>query len=518
MKAAVNGHNLTGDVGGGVRQQERDHAGHVVRLSEPPEGNAAGHRFPRLRRHGRGHVRLDEAGGHGIDGDRTRGHLPGHRLREADEARLARGVVGLARVAGEPHDRRHVHDAAVALLDHGPQRGPRAEEGAGQVGRQDRVPLLRLHPEHQVVARHPGVVHEMVEPALGLDDRLDRRLRRGAIADVEEQGRRLAAGGGDLLDHLAQPCLVPRAEVDGRSLARQPAGDRPADAARGAADQRDSAGQRAGGRHAVLAAGDSAARVFSREAGSSTCWCFAPFAMRRPSPVSTVPGPTSTNIATPSATSFSTISCQRTEADTWRTRPSRHSSAVRTTRASTLLTRGASAARKEMRARSAASRSWAGAMIAEWKGADTGKRTAFRAPAAVQASAARSTAAASPAITIWPGPFMLAGLTTWPWAASRQAFSTVGRPRPMMAAIAPWPAGTASCMYCPRRRTATTASFRSIAPAATRAEYSPRLWPATHSARAPRACSARKAATLVARIAGCVLAVSCSSASGPSKQ
>ena len=45
--------------------------------------------------------------------------------------------------------------------------------------------------------------------------------------------------------------------------------------------------------------------------------------------------------------------------------------------------------------------------------------------------------------------------------------------------MAPTPTGTASCMYLPRLRTVRTASAKVIVPAATCAEYSPRLWPAT---------------------------------------
>ena len=43
--------------------------------------------------------------------------------------------------------------------------------------------------------------------------------------------------------------------------------------------------------------------------------------------------------------------------------------------------------------------------------------------------------------------------------------------------MAPWPAGTASCIYFPRARTSFTAAEKSTPPAATSAEYSPRLWP-----------------------------------------
>ena len=59
----------------------------------------------------------------------------------------------------------------------------------------------------------------------------------------------------------------------------------------------------------------------------------------------------------------------------------------------------------------------------------------------------RRTAPAVPAITICPGPLMFAGLTTSPAAASAQARVTVSRSLPRMAAVAPVPTGTASCMY-----------------------------------------------------------------------
>ena len=47
--------------------------------------------------------------------------------------------------------------------------------------------------------------------------------------------------------------------------------------------------------------------------------------------------------------------------------------------------------------------------------------------------------------------------------------------------MAPTPTGTASCMYLPRLRTVRTASAKFRVPAATWAEYSPRLWPATNA-------------------------------------
>ncbi len=88
--------------------------------------------------------------------------------------------------------------------------------------------------------------------------------------------------------------------------------------------------------------------------------------------------------------------------------------------------------------------------------------------------------------------------------------------------MAPTPAGTASCMSSPRRRTRRTASAKARAPAATLAEYSPSECPAATDAPSKRSgnrsARSRHAATEWVRMAGCVLAVAFSSSSGPSKQ
>src|SRR5882762_6877506 len=83
--------------------------------------------------------------------------------------------------------------------------------------------------------------------------------------------------------------------------------------------------------------------------------------------------------------------------------------------------------------------------------------------------------------------------------------------------MAPCPAGTASCIYCPRLRTNCTASENFSAPAATSPEYSPRLCPATKSGVIPFSASTRYTATEQVKIAGCVLAVCFSSSSPPAK-
>src|SRR5208283_5212356 len=157
-------------------------------------------------------------------------------------------------------------------------------------------------------------------------------------------------------------------------------------------------------------------------------------------------------------------------------------------------------------------------MSAEWKGAETGSMTARLAPDCEAISTARLTAAASPEMTVWSGELRLAAVQTAPSAARLQASATTAVDTPRMAAMAPWPGGTASCMYWPRLWTRRTASANCSEPAATRAEYSPRLWPATKSAPMRFSESTHRAATETVRIAGCVLAVSFRSSSVPSKQ
>ena len=80
--------------------------------------------------------------------------------------------------------------------------------------------------------------------------------------------------------------------------------------------------------------------------------------------------------------------------------------------------------------------------------------------------------------------------------------------RPSTAAMAPVPSGTASCMAAARKRTSGTASLKSMTPAATSAEYSPRLCPATTAGILPPFSHHRRQAAIPAvSITGWVLTV-----------
>src|SRR3546814_8390399 len=60
------------------------------------------------------------------------------RLAEGDDPRLGRGVVGLARIAGDADHRGDVDDAALARLHHAAHHRLAAAVDAGEVGVEDR--------------------------------------------------------------------------------------------------------------------------------------------------------------------------------------------------------------------------------------------------------------------------------------------------------------------------------------------------------------------------------------------
>ena len=120
-------------------------------------------------------------------------------------------------------------------------------------------------------------------------------------------------------------------------------------------------------------------------------------------------------------------------------------------------------------------------------------------------------------MTTCSGEFMFAGSQTSSCAACTQICRTFSASMPIIAAIAPTPVGTASCIYRPRLRTVRTASAKFSVPAATWAEYSPRLCPATHAGFTPCSARTRQVATETVRIDGCVISVCRNSSSGPSK-
>src|SRR5690606_30493433 len=198
-------------------------------------------------------------------------------------------------------------------------------------------------------------------------------------------------------------------------------------------------------------------------------------------------------------------------------------SASVSTATSMLLISGICGAANAVDASRSRRRSAAGLMRLEWNGAETGKGKARLAPWALSTSQAFSTAALLPAITVCAGSLKLTASTTSalsapkPACASAQPAFTPSASMPRMAAIAPAPTGTASCMAAARKCTSGTASARLSTPAATRALYSPSEWHATAAGTAPTSARhTRQAATPATSITGWVLVVRPRLSLGPS--
>ena len=78
----------------------------------------------------------------------------------------------------------------------------RRREGAAQVHPDDGVPLLDRHVDHHPVTQDAGVVDQDVEPAEGVDGRLDQPPGAVVVRDVVAVGHGFAAHAPDLVDHL----------------------------------------------------------------------------------------------------------------------------------------------------------------------------------------------------------------------------------------------------------------------------------------------------------------------------
>ncbi len=216
------------------------------------------------------------------------------------------------------------------------------------------------------------------------------------------------------------------------------------------------------------------------------------------------------------------VSRHRTRPVTCSTSIRRMASASRVGRAVTLATSGARGARMVTPASASAMASAAGCIRGQWKGAETFSGIA-RAPSSLAASMALSTAILAPEMTTFPALLSLATTQTPTVdpafaAASARATSVLG---PIRDAIAPSPTGTARCIAWPRSFSSLAVSAKPIAPAAARAEYSPREWPATNAAFStpiPNSFSrVRITARLTAMRAGWVFSVRVRSSIGPSR-
>ncbi len=106
------------------------------------------------------HIGTDKTRCNGIYSYFFPSDLLGQCLGGPDHACLCCAVIGLPGHAIYPRQGNHINDASEFVHDH------ILEQGAGniiktvQVGVDDLTPLLRFHPDHQVIHADPGIVYQ----------------------------------------------------------------------------------------------------------------------------------------------------------------------------------------------------------------------------------------------------------------------------------------------------------------------------------------------------------------------
>src|SRR3954462_10448277 len=389
---------MPGDVPRLLAGEEEDGRGDVVHGAQALEGDGAGEGLLGGLGERLGHRGLDVARSHHVGRDVAAAQLAGQRLGEADQPRLGGRVVRLAGVAHHAHHRGDVDDPPPPALHHPPDHLFAEREGAGQVGAQHPLPVVEGHASEQVVGGDAGVVDQDVDlPEVGWQA-LQPLAEGLGLGDVERQRPGAAPAGVDVGGERLELLLVARRHHHPRPLEGQELGD-------GLADPLGGAGHQGGLVVQLEHQPSSSARSCRRWSGSEIAVVRADWTIRRVSPESTLPGPTSTKAWTPKpASTRSTDSTQRTGLSICRTSASRAASPVVTGAASTLVTTGTRGSLKGVAASRGVIPSRAGRMSGEWKGAETASRVALRAPRSFANATARSTATLSPAITVWAGP------------------------------------------------------------------------------------------------------------------
>ncbi len=111
-----------------------------------------------------------------------------------------------------------------------------AEEGGGEIGIEDGVPVGALHAHDELVARDAGIVDEDVDLAEAGDRRFDGGLHLVFVGDVHGEGGGFAAGGADRGGEFFQLLLIARRYGNAGSLTREVERAGVADALRGSGD------------------------------------------------------------------------------------------------------------------------------------------------------------------------------------------------------------------------------------------------------------------------------------------
>src|SRR5690606_34145848 len=131
---------------------------------------------------------------------------------------------------------------ALADLDHAPRDELREEERRLEVYREDLLEIRRSQVEgvDPSARRHRGVVDEDIDPPVRIERFGDEPLSRLRIAEIRLDGEGTATERRHLRDRaLGRLRVGAKVDDDVEAVPRELDGGRPADASRGAGDERD---------------------------------------------------------------------------------------------------------------------------------------------------------------------------------------------------------------------------------------------------------------------------------------
>ena len=186
-----------------VGDHEKHRPDNVPGLAQSAHRNPLDDLLQNLVGYGLYHLGIDVTGRNGIDGNAQLGAFLGECLGETVDARLGRGVVDLAILAGLAIDRTDIHDTAELLLTHALDDGAAEVEAGGEIRPYDVVPLLEGHLVESAIAGNTCVVDQHLHGSEPLCHRRDPLLDGIEIPHIElERG-----DTGRLLEGL-RPFLV----------------------------------------------------------------------------------------------------------------------------------------------------------------------------------------------------------------------------------------------------------------------------------------------------------------------
>ena len=182
---------------------------------------------------------FNEAGRHGIHANTLRAELATPGFGETDDAKLAGGIVGLAKVAIDADHRTGIENHAVALRHHGVSDGLGAMKHAAQIHVDDPVELRQRHLLQPGVLRNAGVVDQYVDAAKPRLDVADHRIDHGALGHVHDVTNGLRAQRCALPDRVINRGLPDVADDDDGAFLCKFEGCGQADALGRAGDEAD---------------------------------------------------------------------------------------------------------------------------------------------------------------------------------------------------------------------------------------------------------------------------------------